>query len=128
MGRRCVGFWEGDVAKNTLAWKRSHDDGYRIYEIAIDPNTGARVGELKQVTLQGAQGKRAAELAEVHKKIKLSREELLKITNWVDTNGQFYGMYWGRKHIQHKAHPNFRPTPTFEWAASRVSPLPEDKR
>jgi hypothetical protein len=81
-----------------------------------------------KVTLLGAQGKRAAELAEVHKKIKLSREELLKITNWVDTNGQFYGMYWGRKHIQHKAHPNFRPTPTFEWAASRVSPLPEDKR
>ena len=37
---------------------------------------------------------RATELAEVHKEVKLSREQLLKISNWVDTNAQYYGMYW----------------------------------
>lgn len=68
------------------------------------------------------------ELAEAHKDIPLSREELLKITNWIDTNGQFYGMYWGRKNRMHKDHPNFRPTPTFEKAVSTVSTVPEDQR
>jgi hypothetical protein len=71
---------------------------------------------------------RAAKLAEEHKGVQLKPEELLKITNWVDTNGQFYGMYWGRKNLQHKEHPNFRPTPTFERAASYVSQIPEEER
>jgi hypothetical protein len=70
----------------------------------------------------------AARLAEKHKDVKLRPEELLKITNWVDTNSQFYGMYWGRKNLQHKDHPNFRPVPTFERAASYVSQIPEDAR
>jgi len=70
----------------------------------------------------------AEKLAGQHKKIKLSREELLKITNWVDTNAQFYGMYWGRKNLKYKDHPNFRPRPTFERAASYVSLIPEEQR
>jgi hypothetical protein len=72
--------------------------------------------------------KRAVELAKQHKKLKLTPEELLKITNWVDTNGQFYGSYWGRKNLLHKKHPNFRPKPTFETASSMTCPIPEDKR
>ena len=71
---------------------------------------------------------RAARLAEQHKAIRLAPEELLKITNWVDTNGQYYGAYWGRRHLQHKSHPNFRPVPTFAHAISMTSPLPEDQR
>ncbi|MHC4247940.1 MAG: HzsA-related protein, partial [Planctomycetota bacterium] len=70
----------------------------------------------------------AERLAEKHKDVKLSREELLKITNWVDTNSQFYGMYWGRKNTQYRNHPNFRPVPTFERAASYVSQIPEGER
>ena len=72
--------------------------------------------------------RRAAELAEVHEEIELSPEELLKISNWVDTNAQFYGMYWGRKGIEHKDHPNFRPEPTFERAISMQSLIPEEER
>jgi len=75
-----------------------------------------------------AQAARAARLAEVHKEIRLSRAELLKITNWVDTNAQYYGAYWGRRHLQHKGHPNFRPTPTYKTALSMTSPIPEEKR
>ncbi|MBT3193062.1 MAG: hypothetical protein HN341_10950 [Verrucomicrobia bacterium] len=70
----------------------------------------------------------AARLAEVHKAIKLTPEELLKISNWVDTNAQFYGMYWGRKNVRHKDHPNFRPTPTFERATRYESSIPEAAR
>ena len=67
----------------------------------------------------------AAKLARVHGKVTLAREELLKITNWVDTNAQFYGMYWGRKNLRHKGHPHFRPVPTFAQATSYETPFPE---
>ena len=70
----------------------------------------------------------AAKLAKEHKDLKLTGPELLKITNWVDTNGQFYGMYWGRKNLVHKDHPNFRPIPTFKRAVSTKSLISEDQR
>ena len=83
----------------------------------------------EKITLKDArEAKRATDYAREHKDIVLSREELLKITTWIDTNGQFYGMYWGRKNLQHKDHPNFRPVPTFEWAASQSSFVPEAER
>ncbi|MDP6543797.1 MAG: hypothetical protein QGH60_07370 [Phycisphaerae bacterium] len=72
--------------------------------------------------------KLAAKLAEKHKDLKLKPHELLKITNWIDTNGQFYGMYWGRKNLAHKDHPNFRPVPTFKRAVSTKSLIPEEQR
>jgi len=75
-----------------------------------------------------AKAKLAARLADVHKAIKLTPEELLRISNWVDTNGQFYGMYWGRKNQRYKDHPNFRPVPTFERATSYESVIPETQR
>ena len=70
----------------------------------------------------------ATKLIEAHEEVKLKPEELLKITNWVDTNGQFYGMYWGRKNLQYENHPNFRPVPTFERAVSMKSQIPEEER
>ena len=82
-----------------------------------------------KVTLQDPRAAaRAATLAEQHKDIRLKPEELLEITNWVDTNGQYYGSYWGRRNLQHKAHPNFRPVPTYAVAQSMTSPIPEDRR
>jgi len=70
---------------------------------------------------------RAAKLIEVHKDVKLAPEELLKITNWVDTNGQYYGSYYGRRNLQHKDHPNFRPVPSWT-SAIGIPPLPEEER
>ena len=46
----------------------------------------------------------------------------------MDTNGQYHGMYWGRKTLGYKGHPNFRPKPTFERAISKVSTIPEKDR
>ena len=69
------------------------------------------------------QAQRAKTLAEVHREIKLRPEELLRVTNWVDTNCQYYGTYWGRKNLRYQDHPNFRPLLTFEQAAAGVSPL-----
>ncbi len=70
----------------------------------------------------------AAKLARQHAKVKLTHPELLKLTNWIDTNCQYYGMYWGRKNLMHRDHPNFRPVPTFERASAYVSTIPEQER
>ncbi len=75
-----------------------------------------------------AQAERAAKLAVVHREIRLRPEELLKITNWIDTNCQYYGSYWGRRNLKYTDHPNFRPQPTFETATSMTSPIPEEER
>jgi len=64
---------------------------------------------------------RAKKLAKLHQRIHLPPEDLLKISNWVDTNGQFYGSYWGRRNLRYRDLPDFRPAPTFEEA---ISPFP----
>lgn len=69
-----------------------------------------------------------AHLKKGHNDVRLSREEWVRLTTWVDSNGQYYGSYYGRRNIRYKDHPNFRPTPTFAEAASTKAPLPEDAR
>jgi hypothetical protein len=70
----------------------------------------------------------AERIKKSHAALEIPFEDKLKITNWLDTNGQFYGMYWGRKQLQYKDHPNFRPVPTFERAVSCESLIPEKQR
>jgi hypothetical protein len=67
-------------------------------------------------------------LLDGHQKIKLSREEMLKITTWIDANCQYYGSYYGRRNLRFKDHPYFRPVPTFEQAISTLAPVTLDKR
>jgi hypothetical protein len=69
-----------------------------------------------------AQAQRAAKLTEVHQKIRLTLEERVKITNWVDTNGQYYGSYWGRRNLQYASLPDFRPHLTLDQARSLIDP------
>jgi len=68
------------------------------------------------------QARRAAKLAEVHDKIRLTDAELVRVANWVDTNAQYYGTYWGRRHLRYKDQPDFRPSADFEMAR-RMTPL-----
>lgn len=65
---------------------------------------------------------RAAKFAEKHKKVNLSPAELLKISTWIDTNCQYYGSYWGRRHVKFKNAPDFRPRATFEQAIATAPP------
>ncbi|MDR2863185.1 MAG: hypothetical protein LBV54_04835, partial [Puniceicoccales bacterium] len=51
---------------------------------------------------------KVAKLAPLHEEIKLTREEKLKITNWVDTNCQYYGTYYGRRNLRFKGHEDYR--------------------
>lgn len=67
-------------------------------------------------------------LRDGHEDVRLSQEEMIRLTTWVDANGQYYGSYYGRRNLQHKDHPNFRPTPTFKESLSTVAPLPDEER
>jgi len=83
----------------------------------------------EKVRLAGdkARLQRLAKLAEQHKKLKLTPEELLRISNWVDTNAQYYGSYYGRRNLKDKGHPNFRPVPSWSSAVG-ILPLSEEER
>lgn len=63
-----------------------------------------------------------------HQDVGLSAPELLKISTWIDSNCQFYGSYYGRKNIEFKDHPNFRPVPTLAQAIRPLPPIPEEDR
>jgi hypothetical protein len=82
-----------------------------------------------KVRLQGDQARldRLEKLVKTHKDIRLEPAEMLGISNWVDTNAQYYGSYYGRRNLQDKDHPNFRPVPTWE-SALGIPPLPEDQQ
>jgi hypothetical protein len=62
---------------------------------------------------------RLARLVEAHRDVHLEPAELLKISNWVDTNAQYYGSYYGRRNVQDRDHPDFRPVPTWESAIAK---------
>ena len=67
---------------------------------------------------------RAQALARRHEKVvaELKDEEALPLMNWIDTNCQFYGSYWGRRDLKFKESPDFRRVPTFEEARSARAP------
>jgi len=70
-----------------------------------------------------ALAERVAKLAEKHKDVNLSRAERLKISTWLDANCQFYGSYWGQRHVKHRGKPGFRPNVSFEQAISTTPPV-----
>jgi hypothetical protein len=63
-----------------------------------------------------------------HYNVRLSPAERIRVTTWIDSNGQYHGSYYGRKNLQYKDHPNFRPILSFEQSHSNTPPLPEELR
>ena len=64
-----------------------------------------------------AQAGRAGELAKIHAdEVRMTPEERIRLTTFVDTNAQYYGSYFGRRNLQYNGHPDFRPAPTLESA------------
>ena len=77
------------------------------------------------ITLSGqwaAQEAKAQSLATTHADVKLSAGDLMNISEWLDTNLQYYGHYWGRRNSKYQSHGNFRPKVTFEQAIGTVNP------
>jgi len=68
--------------------------------------------------------RRVASLLESHKDIHLKAEELLLITNWIDTNCQYYGSYYGKRNLSYKDEEDFRTEYRYDEAISPVAPVP----
>jgi hypothetical protein len=83
---------------------------------------------LPALTLGSGASKLIQLLRQGHEDVQLTREEMIKISTWIDSNGQFYGSYYGRKNIEFKKHPNFRPVPTFTQAIDPLPPLRDKER
>ena len=66
--------------------------------------------------------KKAEKLRAKHSSIEMTQQELLKVTNWIDTNCQYYGTYYGRKNKEFKGHPDYRTEYDADVAASPVPP------
>lgn len=67
---------------------------------------------------------RAQALATRHEKVvaALKDEDVLPLMNWIDTNCQFYGSYWGRRDLKFKESTDFRRVPSFEEARCARAP------
>jgi len=110
----------------------------RSYENILDRDLIPVIGEnhpkwgnihyLPPKSLGSHASKLIAHLGEGHNDIKLTTAEMVRLTTWVDSNGQFYGSYYGRRNTKYQDHPNFRPVPTFDEAIAALPPLPEEKR
>ncbi len=92
---------------------------------------GARTSVLAAMLSRGkirladpVQQARAEKLAKQHagEVAKLSDAEVLPLMNWIDTNCQYYGSYWGRRDLKQKNLPEFRRFPTFEEAREKHAP------
>jgi len=87
------------------------------------PKTG-NVEYLPAYSLGSHKSKLVAHLLKGHNGIKLSQEEWVRLTTWVDSNGQYYGSYYGRRNVKYSGLPDFRPVPTFESACGLPPGLP----
>ena len=90
------------------------------------PKTG-NVRYLPAKSLGSHASKLIPHLKKGHSKVQLTRAEWVRLTTWVDSNGQYYGSYYGRRNLKHKDHPNFRPVPTVA-SALGTCPLPDEER
>ncbi|MDR1493116.1 MAG: hypothetical protein LBT05_10390 [Planctomycetaceae bacterium] len=59
-----------------------------------------------------------------HYDVKMPMEDWVRLTTWIDSNGQYYGTYFGRKNLKYKDQPDFRPAPTFEETQTGIPPIP----
>jgi hypothetical protein len=55
-------------------------------------------------------------LREGHHDVVLSQPEWVKLATWIDTNGQYYGSYFGLRNLRYRDRPGFREPPTLESA------------
>ena len=73
-----------------------------------------------KITLENPESQaRLENLRESHRDVRISDAELLKVTNWIDTNCQYYGSYHGRRNLKYREEPDFRPFQTFESALDK---------
>jgi hypothetical protein len=115
----------------TMHFNRSYENLIKKKYLTLIRENHPKIGNahyLPAKSLGSHNSRLVAVLLDDHYDVKLTPAERIRITTWVDSNGQYYGSYWGRRNLKYKDHPNFRPDLPFEQARSETSPLPESQR
>ena len=139
LDKYCIRCHSGEIAKAKLDLTGTPTKLFcRSYENILQRKLIPFIGEnhpkwgnvhyLPPYSLGSHASKLIRKLRQGHNKIKLTPEEMIRLTTWVDSNGQYYGSYYGRRNLRYKNHLNFRPIPTYSQARSRKPFLPEKDR
>lgn len=89
----------------------AHSSLLGLMLVPIEPKSGHFAGE------DGAKlVEKVTKMRQVHKAVTMfmTKEEIIRVVNWLDVSCQYYGSYWGMKNLQYKDSPYFRPELTFE--------------
>jgi len=77
----------------------------------------------------GSHRSRLVELLKAgHYDTELDQAEFIRLVTWIDSGAPYYGSYFGRRHLQYRGQPDFRPVPTLSSACGVAPPeakLPE---
>jgi hypothetical protein len=79
-------------------------------------------GKVRPENLPDKARERTDALLNAHSSLNVSREEFITVVTWMDSFGQYYPAYWGKKNVKYQNDPGFRPPATFEQATSRQVP------
>lgn len=73
----------------------------------------AMLSENKIGLLDTDRQKRVEKWQAHHTDIRLTSEERIRVTTWIDTNCQYYGSWYGRRNLKYEGRRDFRPKPEF---------------
>ncbi|MHB8954295.1 MAG: HzsA-related protein [Pirellulaceae bacterium] len=57
-----------------------------------------------------------------HYEVQLDRAEFIRLVTWIDSGAPYYGSYFGRRNLQYRGQPDFRPVPTLSSACGIAPP------
>ena len=111
------------TGEQTIRYSRSYEELCRkdlVSYLRTASYGSSHVALEPPLTFGSHRSKMMLQLLKGHHKVKLSREELIKIVTWIDSNAPFYGTHDGKKNLKWHDEPDFRPDPK---APKSVVPL-----
>jgi hypothetical protein len=81
-----------------------------VNNIDVDPRS-AYVPAEPPLTFGSHKSKVVQQILPGHQKVRLAREEFIRLVTWIDANAPYYGTYGGKKNLKWKDAPDFRPLP-----------------
>jgi hypothetical protein len=119
--KHCIGCHGGQQPKAELDLTRELTEKFsRSYETLFKKQLisfleggfgSANIAAEPPLTFGSHQSKLVTQILKDPCKADLTREEFIRIVAWIDANAPYYGTHEGKKNLQWKADPDFRPLP-----------------
>jgi len=121
LDKHCVGCHGGEKPKGGLdlsgeltnLWNRSYENLIRQGMVSrLDDGRGsANVAAEPPLTFGSHQSKLVERIRQAPCKANLTREEFIRIVTWIDADVPYYGTHRGKKNLESRNDPDFRPVP-----------------